>query len=121
MYGVKPERTVFLGNLLAGQEVKREDNDVGEDVAGADTVEDERIIKGNLLGDLHHAEHDDEVGSVGRIVSSVFQLRSRISGRRRGTYTWGFMVKVCGEISCSGEKLEEDEHGGVGADVGDER
>lgn len=76
------KRTVLLRNLLAGQEVEGEDDDVGDDVSGAHAVEDKWIVEGNLLRDLHHAEHDDEVGSGGRFISSEVQLGNRISGLR---------------------------------------
>lgn len=53
--------TILLGDLLADQVVQRDDDDVGKNVHGADTVEHVLVLEGDALGDLHHPEDDNEV------------------------------------------------------------
>jgi hypothetical protein len=47
------QRTILLVDLLLDVEVDAGDDDVGDDVERAHAVQDIRVIKWDLLGDLH--------------------------------------------------------------------
>lgn len=63
MYG---SPTLLLVDLRSNVQVKEGNEDIATDVDGANGVEDVGVVKGNALRYLHHAQHDDEVGTVGR-------------------------------------------------------
>jgi hypothetical protein len=46
-------RTILLVNLLLDVEVDTRDDHVGDDIKGADTGQDSRVIEGDFLGYLH--------------------------------------------------------------------
>lgn len=56
--------TLLLRDLLRDVEVQSSNDQVGHDVQGAHAEKDIRIIKGNLLGNLHHHKDDTKVGTA---------------------------------------------------------
>lgn len=48
-----------------------QDEEIGQDVASAHHHQDLRILKGNLLGQLHHHQDDGEIGTVRSLSVSV--------------------------------------------------
>jgi len=56
--------TLLLIDLQMHVGIHRNDDDVRQDVAGADHIEDTGIIHRNLLGDLHHHKDDHQVGTA---------------------------------------------------------
>jgi hypothetical protein len=58
------QHTLLGIDLGLSVQVETQDQDVGQDVQGTDTHQDLRILKGNLLGQLHHHEDDAKVGTV---------------------------------------------------------
>lgn len=56
--------TLLLVNLEVAVGVHAHDDNVREDVDSADHVQDTGVVHGDLLGDLHHHEDDDQVGAA---------------------------------------------------------
>lgn len=48
----------LLIDFLLEVEVDADDDEVRDGVEGTDAHEDLRVVKGDLFGDLHHAEDD---------------------------------------------------------------
>ena len=57
-------RTILLFDLRLHVEVDTSDDDVGQNVQRAHTVQDVWIIERNLLGDLHKRQNDKKVGTA---------------------------------------------------------
>lgn len=57
-------RTPLFVDLELGVEVDGGDEQVADDVEGAHAVQDGRVVKGDLLADLHHHKDDHEVGAA---------------------------------------------------------
>lgn len=56
--------TLLLVDLGLDIEVDAQNDHVGHDVQSPDAEEHIRVVEGNPLGDLHHPEDDDEVGTI---------------------------------------------------------
>lgn len=67
-------RTLLLVNEVVSVGVNGDDDNVGEHVDGADDVHGLGILHGDLLGDLHHPEDDDQVGAACSVSSSSLSL-----------------------------------------------
>lgn len=57
------QHTLLLVDLRLDVKVHHGDDHVGENVDSTDNVEDIWVLKIDLLGDLHHPEDDDQVGT----------------------------------------------------------
>lgn len=57
-------RTVLLLDDGLDVKVDQANNKVAGNVDGANGVENLRVFERNALGDLHHTQHDDEVGAT---------------------------------------------------------
>jgi len=64
-------RTLLLVDEHLCVEVEASDDEVAQEVHGANTVEDVGVVKGDTLGDLHHSKNDDNIdaGCIGQLVS----------------------------------------------------
>jgi len=60
----RPPRTFLLVDLDLDVQVDAGDDDIAEDIDGAHQVEDVGVVEGDLFGNLHHPEDDDEIHSV---------------------------------------------------------
>lgn len=56
--------TLLLVDLQVGVQVDSQDEKIRQDIACAHQHQDLRVLKGNLLGQLHHHQDDGEVGTV---------------------------------------------------------
>jgi hypothetical protein len=56
--------TLLLVDLGLDIEVDAQDDHVGHDVQSPDAEEYIRVVERNPLGNLHHPEDDDEVGTI---------------------------------------------------------
>lgn len=64
-WSTRSVRHTLLGvDLILSVQCHGKDENIGEDVASADEQQDLRILKGNLLGQLHHHQDDGEVGAA---------------------------------------------------------
>lgn len=63
------QHTLLLVDLRLDVQVHHGDDHIGRNVQSADNVEDIWVLKIDLLGDLHHPEDDDQVGTVWHAVS----------------------------------------------------
>lgn len=63
----KGERTLLLVNLRLDVGVEAHDDQVAEEVETPDGVEHIGILKGDLLGHLHHTKYDDDVGPTSQM------------------------------------------------------
>lgn len=66
--------TLLSIDFVLGVQGHSQNNDVRKDVASAHQHENLRILKGNLLGQLHHHQDDGEVGAAS-MVNFVIQER----------------------------------------------
>lgn len=67
-------RTLLRVDFLLDEEVDCCDDQVGDDVEASHTQEDLRVVKGNLLGDLHHAKNNHQIGTVEKTASASLSL-----------------------------------------------
>lgn len=63
--------TILFVDLGLSVQVETQDDHVGQDVHATNKKEDIRVLKGNLLGQLHHHHDDGEVGTATRNTLSV--------------------------------------------------
>lgn len=63
--------TLLLVDLKLGVQVDSQDENIRQDIASAHQHQDLGILKGNLLGQLHHHQDDGEVGTVRPLSVSV--------------------------------------------------
>lgn len=76
-------RALFRIDLLLKEEIDCGDDQVGDDVEGSNTRENDGVIKWHFFRHLHHAENNHQVGAVGYGMSSVvdgLQAGSMIRG-----------------------------------------
>ena len=69
--------TVLLSDLATDVHVQRQDDNVGKNVHRPHTVQDIRIVEGDLLRDLHHAQNNHDIGTVSHSLLAIFHLASR--------------------------------------------
>jgi hypothetical protein len=69
------ERTILLVDLCLDVEVDARDDQVANNVQRAHAVEDIGVIEGNLLGDLHEPQDDDQVGAAAPLASCLEHAR----------------------------------------------
>ena len=74
-------RTLLLVDLELGVEVDGGDEQVADDVESAHAVQDGRVVKGDLLADLHHHKDDHEVGAA---LPGQYGDAARVLADRRG-------------------------------------
>lgn len=79
--------TFLLVDLEEDPAVDGSNQKVATDVEGSDTVQNERIIERDLLGDLHHSKNDDQVGTVKRKASLARRPYRRNIEARSGETT----------------------------------
>ena len=81
-------REVMHTFLLVYQEVNvcidGDDDHIGQDVDCANDVQDIGVLERDFLGDLHHPEDDDQVGTA--VLESV-DGRERV--HEKAEYIWG--------------------------------
>lgn len=92
LYNARNERTLLLVNLGLDVEVDDGDDDVAGNVAGAAHVQDVGVFEGDLAGDLHHAEHDDQVGAA---ALSVRYSTSLLKARKKTLKS-----EICNAVRC---------------------
>lgn len=71
--------TLLRVDLHLHVEINAQDDEIGYDVENADAQKDLRIFEGYLLGYLHHAENDKEIGAVKRSESAWRRLHRSYS------------------------------------------
>ena len=66
--------TLLLVDLLLNVEIDCNNDQVGDNIKSSHAHQDLGIFKGNLLGDLHRPQDDDEVGTVLKLCQHVKDL-----------------------------------------------
>lgn len=74
--------TLLRVDLLLDEEVDCSNDQVGDDVEASHTQEDLRVVKWNLLGHLHHAKNNHQIGAAEKMGSASLSLLQRCVFRR---------------------------------------
>lgn len=101
-------RTFLLVDLGLRVEIQASNDQVADDIQDPTSIQYTRVIKGNLLGHLHHPKDDDDVSTIASslLVSSclVEHTRCLCVACDKGTYTWGLRPAI---VMIVVEKLRE--------------
>lgn len=84
---IRIPHTLLRVDLLLHEKIDCGDDQVGDDVEPSHTQQDLRVVKGYLLGYLHHAKDDDQIGAVEKMVSA--SLSSLNVAPCKGCQNWG--------------------------------